>query len=941
MEWFGPIRTLFLKNLAMLPWAVPILTALAVIALLIWRGKAALRPAGLTLALGVAMWGQVFVGQKRWLEGGALYGAAALLFLIWLLALRGDRDWSTALPAAWSRRTELALILALALTAAFARFYRFDKVPYGIEGDEAKWSVQTAAEMLAGERRWDSDYRLKHVPYTYWVEAFFYRVLGVGIDTARWQVAFLSVLASVLFYLVGRRILGPPAAFVAAFALAVCAVDVSASRFAHVESQIKLPLILSFLGLVYAVDTQRPGWYLFTGLALAAGLLTFDTFFLAPAVVGLWLGGRLLFDRRVRWLPSRGDWAGKLWRAVLFLAPVALVAQRAWFYISTRRADHNKSAASLTRAGMDAWEKLWPQLQDNLAQVMTNFADQRWGDFIYNRQGPIFNAALIPFAALGLIYLIVRWRRGLNGVAPLWFLLLFFPAAVAFGSPYIRVFYPAYPAFYLLAAAAVMLLVRSLLPLGGQNWRAGVTMVVLAALALVGVVNLSGFLHESRDFLERIKRREMTDLVTANLAAGQMLYVPYMPRYDDFVEWDREYLQFLAWGGAPVGKEGTIYRLLAYDQLLPVLSREAEELAGATVLYDRDVQPLAAERQAIIDAVVRCFPEVRIQRTQRFEALKIPASGLAAPRCSAAVSVFAQTPHGVTPAGQPLTFAWRTEPRAAASTVRVEIGKQAAGVAWLEAEDLFNAPGWYVEGRFAPNFGGRGYLGDWYRAADVTAQVALPAAGRYTVWARTHRRVTAEMPFTILVAGRAFPAAQHRPEQFDQWLWERLGEVDAPAGRMPVTLHRDFTDGRHMSVFLDALVFSADPGFNPAAGLWPVIFHSPEAPAKSGQFVVTPSAGTQQAVEMGLSPTAARWPVQLIAGQRLVDAVLLVDDPTLDLATQEVWRLLSQPPAPPVAVLDLRPGTYRWRVQALDAGRIVGPAGADGQWSDWVTFTVR
>jgi hypothetical protein len=207
------------------------------------------------------------------------------------------------------------------------------------------------------------------------------------------------------------------------------------------------------------------------------------------------------------------------------------------------------------------------------------------------------------------------------------------------------------------------------------------------------------------------------------------------------------------------------------------------------------------------------------------------------------------------------------------------------------------------------------------------------------------------MPLTITVAGQAFPAAQHLPEQFNQWRWERLGELELPIGPVLVTLHRDYSSGHYLSVFIDALAFSADPDFDPAQGLWPVVFSSPAFPAREGRFDLIPPADVQEfnsrtsagglLLEPALDPNARRWSVQVIVGKQLVDAVLVVDDPAFDAGDQEVWRVLSQLSATPAAQFALTPGAYRWRVQVLDGERIISPAGAVGQWSAWAYFTVK
>ena len=956
MEWFAPVRLFLLGISDQLFWLIPALTALAVLALFICRRQAGVRPPLLVLTFGLAVWGQVFVGRQMWLVGGILYGAAALFLALWLLVLNGDRYAGTAVanaePSARIEPTgfdlpqsprlrwqvELALVALVVLTAAFARFYRFDRVPYGIEGDESKWSVKIAADVLAGKDYFDSPYTRQYLPYSYWTQSFFFRLMGVSTRTARWQVAFASLIATLLFYLLARKLLGPPGALLAAFLMAISLIDVSASRLSHVESHIKLPEILSFLFLVYAVDSQRWHWYLLTGLAVTLGLLSYDTFFLVPAVVGLWLGWRLLLDRRVKWMPAPGDWLGKPGRLLLFLAPITLVARDSWHYISTRSGYHNSIGTSLGKGAARNWDQLWGHLADNLSQTLSNFSTQRWGDFLYNRDGPIFNALLIPVAAIGFVYLIIRWRRGQNALVPFWFTATFFLVPVVMGSPYIRVFYPAVPAFYLAAAAALTLLAHSLYHAVGHRVRISLAVLAICSLALVGLVNMYIYLHEVKDFPERIARRQLVDAFSATLKPGQMVFVPYMPRYDDLAEWEREYLQFTSWGVAPINREGEYYQLLPYADLLRALSESAKTAEGAAVLYDHGNNTLPAERAHIIDAVLRCYPGAKVERVERIDAITIPRTGLQNATCTASVTVTLEAPAEVE-ANRSLVLGWKTDPPGVATSARLEMARQLPGTVWLEAEDLFSGAGWYVEGRFAPDFGGRGYLADVFQAPDITAQVQLPAPGRYVAWVRTHRRVTSEMPLTISVGGASFQAAQHNPEEFDRWRWERLGEVYAESASIPITLHRDYTGERHMSVFIDALAFSQDPGFDSERGQWPVVLQSSALPAADGQIYVVPPG--RRPADLTPAEGAQRFPVKLIVGDRAIDALLWVDDPAFDITSQDEWRVLSETPRTASVEASLAPGNYRWRIQVLDGDRIVGPTGEIGQWSDWAYLTVK
>ncbi|MBN1401654.1 MAG: glycosyltransferase family 39 protein [Anaerolineae bacterium] len=925
MDWYEPIRTLLVEKADVYHWLVPLLFGAAAAALAVWRRKEGLKPAALVVIAGVAATGQVYLGRKEWLVGGVLYASAGLALVLWLLVWRGDRDHALPASVALPRSTEVALIVALVLVATFARFYRLDRVPYGIEGDEGKWDVYTAAHMLG-----QPQLAYKDTPYSFWVEALAYRVFGISFMAVRYEVAITSVLATLIFYFMVKRILGVPGAFIAAFLLSISIFDISASRHGNVESHIKLPLILSFACCVYAVETQRWWWYLLTGLAAMLGLLAYDTYYPATAVIGLWIAWRLLRERGM-------SWSDKAERVLLYVLPCALVAPNVLSYLQGRSGYYQAGASVLLAIPLREGARFWRVFQENLGRILYHFSDQFYAGFLIHRQGPIINALLVPFAAMGLVYLTVRWRRGTaTGLAPLWFLLLFFPVPLILGTPFMRIFYAALPALYILAAAGLLLVLRALIAQGepGGRYRQWVMASLGIGLLLVGVNNLYVYFHELISKPDRVYRRQIVDLLHEHIAPGRMVYLPIMPRSGDLVEVEELHLNLAAWRIAPRGHEKEFYQYIPYDRLLSALTAGSSGLSGVTVIYDHGNNAFGAEREAIISAVIRCFPEMEaVQRGERFDVLTIPKSALRAPACLASVVVIGETPVGMVRAGQPVPFSWRTIPDGVASTATIEVARQVEKVVWLEAEDLPRAQGWYSENRFAPGFGGWGYLADAYRAPDAQVQVALPGAGSYTVWVRTYRRVLDDMPMTLTIAGRVFPVAQQGQERFMQWVWERLGTVGLSSGQTEMVLRRTYTDGPFSSLFIDALVLSGDPGYHPDTALWPLVFQSELFPARQGRFGLLPTVSLP-------SLEGRRWPVQIIAGDRLVDAVLVIPDDQIDLEIQEVWRILTRAAPEPAAQVRLEPGTYRWRVKVLDGERIVGPGGALGRWSEWTYFTV-
>ena len=85
----------------------------------------------------------------------------------------------------------------------------------------------------------------------------FHKLFGPSIFIARFEVAFFSIIATLLFYLFLRRITNIPLALLSAWLLSASIFDISASRLANVESHVKLWPILTLLLLAWAINSPR------------------------------------------------------------------------------------------------------------------------------------------------------------------------------------------------------------------------------------------------------------------------------------------------------------------------------------------------------------------------------------------------------------------------------------------------------------------------------------------------------------------------------------------------------------------------------------------------------------------------------------------------------------------------------------------------------------
>lgn len=140
---------------------------------------------------------------------------------------------------------------------------------------------------------------------------------------------------------------------------------------------------------------------------------------------------------------------------------------------------------------------------------------------------------------------------------------------------------------------------------------------------------------------------------------------------------------------------------------------------------------------------------------------------------------------------------------------------QAAHVVWIEAESLDNYGGWTSDWQWIDQMGSPYLLavGLGTPVADACKTVALPAPGRYRLWARTKDWVPEHHPgrFQIVAAGKPL---EHVFGQSGRagWLWEDGGTLDLPP-RFELRLH-DLT-GYYARC--DALVLCDDLAWSPPA----------------------------------------------------------------------------------------------------------------------------
>ncbi len=579
--------------------------------------RSAIEAATLAAALGLLGLGQLALFDLHPRPALSLVPGLALAF-VWAwdyrLRLAGDLDRSAP-----PRLHELALVgLVLGLTA-FLRLYGLRFVPYGIEGDEAKWLVEVIRAMVYGSYPEGTELHLYTMPGSFFMQAPFHRLLGPGLYAGRLTVAVYSIVGSAAFYLLVRRLANVPVALLATFLLAVSPFDISASRLANVESHVKLLPLVALLLLEWATRSDRRLAYGLAGVATALALLTYDTILPLIAVSLLIIAYELVRTRR-----PRSSWGEPI---AIYLAPSLLALPILMPYFAGRFGYYG-----VTGEGQSL--SLGPRLAANAALLFESIFVVAPNDFLFGRPGPTFNALLLPWLLVGAVLALVAWRRQRMGWWAVFAILFFLPVPILARMPMARVLYPALPAAYALMAIALHAGYQEL----DRSFHRALRPVILALaglwLASLAMSEVHIAFNQVLDHPDRQARREL--LETAKAAGGPEATVLFAYRpAADAMEYERD---FMIWLGMlrPVGGVEWTYphAMVPLDDLMPALERSRWRSDRIELVFDAYNPTSQAEREAAIEGLLRCYPEARAHAPGRFyRRLTLPGGAEPEPGC--------------------------------------------------------------------------------------------------------------------------------------------------------------------------------------------------------------------------------------------------------------------------------------------------------------------
>jgi 4-amino-4-deoxy-L-arabinose transferase-like glycosyltransferase len=723
-----------------------------------------------------------------------------LIILAWALDYRprADEDVFGRLPGPAS---EFALIAAALAVTVAARALFLDLQPYGLEGDEMKWTVEVARSMVDGEFIDAAEYHLSSQPVSFYMQALFVRTFGTGILNARLATVTYSILASAAFYALARRLSGPRVAWLATFLLGISLFDVSASRLANVESMVKLWPIGGLLALAWALDTRRTGGFIAAGVLVGLGLLAYDT--VAPLLV---IGFILLFYELHRLKVPRSEavrYAAAYAAPQLLVLPVAATywAGRLQYYELGNKGLQSELLQTLGLNARDLWHALFSYVER---------------DFLYNRQGPLFESPLSPWLLAGVLLAIVLWRRG----RMLWALVVgaffFLPVPIVADAAMGRVLYPGLPAAYFLMAVAGVAVYGELRRLMGSSAVPALLALAAVALAHLTVHNLYISFNEIDDPDDRRIRRELYDMAAQIQGAAALGVFPYLPAADDAIQSEEAYAVWLGMRSRVAQPADIVTPIFpSASSMLPALSALAAPPSGVVVVWDTSQTDRREERDVLLETFARCYPSAERNRGEFFDSYTLDAKALANPACLSA-QASAELAQGSPTSDGRVVINWHAV-GATPRQVNLVCGTQSPAQQYLQAE-LMTGSGWVVENRFAVGYDGEGFLADpgWSDAPKASLEVELPSPDDYYVWVRSYRRIEDPYGAVLSVNGHTQSFATSYTGQ-EEWIWERLGPFRIETPTMTVAISRPYGGplDRFIALFFDALVVTSNEGFAP------------------------------------------------------------------------------------------------------------------------------
>ena len=723
--------------------------------------------------------------------GKFLYFVAVYGFIIWAWTAHKRLAADLERKPVARRTIEIWVILGLLLLTSFARLYTLHTIPYGIEGDEAKWTSEAVNLGLRGIPESSGEYHRDALPVSFYLQIPLHRLLGAGIFAARLTVVILSIIATLIFYWLLRQITAMPVAAIATYLLSISVFDISASRLANVESFVKIWPILGLALLALAVRTRRWQIYGLSGLAIALGMLTYDT---------VWpLFGALLTISLIELIRQRENRYTIVSSIAALITPTLLALPILVPYLTSRLPYYAfKDKGFNSEAGAT--------LVQNFGNVIRTWFISLRSDFLYNRSGPLLNALLLPFLALGFVTAIVLVKKRISYWTLLWVGLVIFPIPILAASSMGRVYYPALPAVYTLVALGIFFFWKEANRFIGTNLRPLLIAAALVPLVWLPFANLFIYFNEVSDADDRLMRREIGEIAAQAAGEDTLILLPATPGADTPLNNEYQMIELFMMQKIPSSKIATAYLHVAPEELLTSIDSNAAAYQKMEVIFDNK------ETEALADTLQLCYSQGVLTEGVYFNRFSLSNSALGHLNCSFAS--LAIKPEGDNSISWELTDG---------TTQRLETlcETRQPGLEWIEVENISMANGWQAETKFAPGWSGKGFAMDNYGSGSLSIELDTDLSQRSYIWVHYYQRVSDETQTYLNINNISYPITDVNETDLNTWKWKRIGPVKFDSyGELSINRKYIGDPQYFMAIFIDSLMITTDAEFSPETDLW-------------------------------------------------------------------------------------------------------------------------
>ena len=770
--------------------------------------------------LNIAFLGQwfLFLDDFRIL-GRNLYLFAAWGFVFWAWGMR--EKLPSVLEKRPSRKNlEVLFLLGLLILTSFTRLYTLQTIPYGIEGDEAKWTSEAVNLGILGKPDSSGEYHRDALPVSFYLQTPLHRLIGPSLYAARLTVALLSILGTLLFYWLLRKITNFPLAALSSMLLGASIFDISASRLANVESFVKIAPILTLLLLAWAIESRRWQVYGLSGIALALGMLTYDTVW-PLAVIALLLA----IIELVRQKESLQE---KAKNVAALLTPTILSLPLLIPYLSSRLQYYKFDEKGFeTEAAVTFW--------GYFKNIFSTWFVAARPDFLYNRVGPLLNSVLLPFLVLGVVVAIVQFRKRASYWHLIWASLLIFPVPILANSPLGRVYYPALPAIFFFVGLGLLVFWQEMDRVLGKIFRPFFIAVTLLFLVWLPLSNLYIYFNEVLDPPDRQMRREIGEFAAQIADTETLLLLPATPGENTPLNNEYQMLELYLLQHIPKEQLDETYQYIAPENLLDEIIRQKENHPNIEILFD------TAKTPKIGQMVEVCYPEGETTIGNYFTHVRLEREDLQNPDCLSASLVIDQKGENA--------LGWQLE-NITTEEIRVSCENRRGSYQWIEAEDTQMSAGWQPETNFVTDWHGTGFVMDHYGSEVLVFRLQEPLPDGAYIWVRSYKRVVDRSPAYLSVGNEDHRIADIEIDDTDLWRWEKFGPINVD-GEKEFFIRRPYKEDPEtfMAIFIDSLVITTDAYFSPEDDLWEEVSpqrYSFDKPADHGLLTLDIPAGHYQ-----------------------------------------------------------------------------------------------